>query len=44
MVFNYLSNNVQIDVKLKFSDLFLEPFLNNGMMFASLFKRNKMTS
>ena len=34
-----ISNNLQItDVKLTglyFSDLFLEPFLNNGVMFAS---------
>ena len=35
MVFDYLSNNLQITnvnlTGLKFSDLYLEPFLNNGI-------------
>ena len=42
------SNNLQItDVKLTgllFSDLFLEPFLNNGMMFASFHSKGTTPS
>ena len=43
-----LSNNLQItDVKLTgllFSDSFLEPFLNNGMMFASFHSKGTTPS
>ena len=48
MFFINLSNNLQItDVKLSglyFSYLFLEPFLNNGMMFASFHSKGTTPS
>ena len=48
MGFINLSNNLQITgVKLtglQFSDLFLEPFLNNGMMFAYLHSKGTTPS